>query len=163
MMLVLGMGTLANAGLMLTVNGEDVGDTTDVTAFELGVSADGQLTGFTLEVSTDAGTIDISGMGLNSAGWMFAPYVRSSSDVMVDITGGDFMPKNGPLVVINGIQFDLGASGQALITLKATGTVNMGSGGNIPPGTVLDTLVVTPEPMSLMLLGLGGLFLRRRK
>jgi hypothetical protein len=29
--------------------------------------------------------------------------------------------------------------------------------------TLLDSAAITPEPMSLMLLGLGGLFLRRRK
>jgi len=37
------------------------------------------------------------------------------------------------------------------------------TGGGAPPEMYFDNAVLTPEPMTIALLGLGGLFLRRRK
>jgi hypothetical protein len=56
-----------------------------------------------------------------------------------------------------------GLSGPAL-TSRAKVTIQMVGGAMAQTGTMyVDDVVLTPEPMTLALLGLGGLFLRRRK
>jgi hypothetical protein len=39
----------------------------------------------------------------------------------------------------------------------------LNTGGGAPPEMYFDNIVLTPEPMTIALLGLGGLFLRRRR
>lgn len=49
------------------------------------------------------------------------------------------------------------------LTLIVTGQIVSDGLGNAMPLTASAPLVITPEPASLLLLGLGGLFLRRRR
>ncbi|MBE0537265.1 MAG: PEP-CTERM sorting domain-containing protein [Phycisphaerae bacterium] len=159
LMLVAGVGGLAHAGFFLTVNGEDVGDTTSLRTFELGVDYDGSLKGFDLAITVDGGRIDISGITF-PVPWMLTPHIKNSSDTHVEFTGGDFFSQTGPLTVVRGIVFNLGSDAEALITVSGSVTLPPGVVG-IP--TMPDFLHVVPEPAGLLLLSLGGLFLRRRK
>lgn len=154
LMLVLGMSTLASAGLMLTNDGADAGDEIAIDALgELGVDDDrASVDGFEFEMSITDGTLDTSGLTFPLT-WMFAPYKKGETASSVDVTGGDFFPKTGPLTIMNGIMAN--AQVGSIITLTSTASANAGE--------VYDRCIVTPEPMSLALLGLGGLFLRRRK
>ncbi|MBE0537260.1 MAG: PEP-CTERM sorting domain-containing protein [Phycisphaerae bacterium] len=153
-MWVLGIGSLASAGLILNPNG--VVSSCD----QITVESTGAITGFEFSISVVGGTI--SGTPAYPETWMFAPYVKSRSDTHIEVTGGDFFPKHGPLTVLKGLTFTRTAV-EAIVTLMATGS-NRVDGIIVPAGTIMDTMWVgVPEPMSLMLLGLGGLMVRRRK
>ena len=159
--LVLGMATLANAGLVLTTGATQLLPTETTT---LGIDSDSGITGFEVAIQIEGpGALDAANI-IFPEEWMFTPYVKSADDLMVDVTGGDFFAKTGPLVVAEGILFTCLGEGDVIVTLIATGD-NILDGVTYGAGTVFDTMTITqvPEPMTLALLGLGGLFLRRRK
>jgi hypothetical protein len=72
--------------------------------------------------------------------------------------------KEGPAVLINGIMLHCDVIGDVLLELVA-GPGTTIDGVTVADGTVLDELLIhqIPEPMTIALLGLGGLLLRRRK
>lgn len=87
-----------------------------------------------------------------------------------------FTPSNSYPVLMDELWFHCDAEGDVIIELVAFGDVtkfvDYDASGNagateliVPAGTVLDTLIIhqIPEPMTFGLLGLGGLFLRRRR
>lgn len=80
---------------------------------------------------------------------------------MIFAHGSVPMPPLGPGKLVDSIDFHCEAIGQVLITLAQI--YDPGTGAP-PTITVMDTQILQiPEPMTLALLGLGGLFLRRRK
>lgn len=155
LMLVLGMGTLASAGMMLTPDVDEI----EAETLEIGVLATGGITGFEFMIEVVGGTI--AGDPVYPEAWMFAPYTKGRGNGHIDVTGGDFFPKAGDITVLTGLTITRTAD-EAIVSLIATGDNNLAS-GVIGKGTIMDQVVLTPEPMSLALLGLGGLFLRRRK
>ncbi|MBE0537261.1 MAG: PEP-CTERM sorting domain-containing protein [Phycisphaerae bacterium] len=159
LVLILGVSSAASAGLVFNPNGtyDDGG-----MPVELSVVSTGSITGWQFSISVEGGTIvDETYRWCFPVAWIVEPYVKSYDDTHIEVTGGDFFPKPGPLTILTGVTITRTAT-QAIVTLMATGSNNV-DGGVVPAGTLMDTLVITPEPMSLMLLGLGGLFLRRRK
>ncbi len=155
LMLVLGMASVASAGLLITNDGADPGDQINVLDLGvIGVDSDSNLFGFEFKLELDLGTIDASGLTYPET-WMFAPYFKGQSDSMIDVTGGDFFEKTGPLTVLTGITLGVSLPPNAVLSLISTASAD--------EGTVYDTLTIVPEPISLVLLGIGGLFLRRRK
>ena len=167
LMLVLGMASLANAALVLSiyVDGVEAGSAASV---DIGDT-------ITIDVySNEEGSYDAylaMSSGLEYADW--------AGITMYDLTPGVSIAANtyyaGALAgfdtyLLNNSTFDIENQPAAGIAFSlsflgvAEGTVDVKLDHDVW-GSTVDTLAVTviPEPMTLALLGLGGLFLRRKK
>ena len=167
--LVLSMATMASA--TLTITGAPAGDMTVGDTFALSIYSDGgTLANDAIDMTISGpGSLDISA-GINyqdggstvddGFGW-FDPGPESGE---VWITFGK-MPTGDPPVypaIMTGTALDgfvFTCTGEGDVTL-----VLFGENGGIenPYSTVVIHQVLVPEPMTMGLLGLGGLFLRRR-
>ena len=186
LVLVFGLASAANAGLFFTVGGEDPGAITrDPLAnptITLEISGDGQTAaparayllveglggidgGAVLYTGDKSEYLDcdaIAGdMGLPDCDAVLAAYKDFlGMPGLTDTAYAVFAGSEIPLPPLDGILVDsivftcLGQPGYVNVTLLAEDFV-----------TVLDSLVIeqVPEPITFALLGLGGLFLRRRK
>ena len=161
-------GTFCCGGYVLTWDGqtdiEEVSISLSETA-ELGIYAEEEWTAYeiAIQLSNSNAILDISGIS-DGVWWPEpGPYVKDSSDLYVDVTGGDFFGSDAGQVIW-GIELLPQMEGELTISLIATGD-NIVGGVTYPAGTLFDTIDVTvvPEPMTVVLLGLGGVFLRRRK
>ena len=180
-MLVLGMASLASAlptslqisvgGVMEPTNSDiyllptetiviDIWTTTEIYSggglegyFSLGVDPTyGSFTGGTSQYPTETGTVYYSGNG--------AAYLPSTEAGDFG-TIGSMQPSGSGMtgVIFDMIIFHCEAEGDAVINLYS---VDFGA---TPYYSLIDTVTIhqIPEPMTVLLLGLGGLFLRRRK
>jgi hypothetical protein len=181
-MLVLAMASVANAALSLwmTVDGSVVteltiatGDTVVIALVGDGTAAQGvSIMGIVTEGTTGSGTLSLDSAVIT--------YVGKPSSVMTAFDNGDSfdwtpdgdgvefvltnLPPPGPGVdgpaPLDGILVD-----SMVFTCTGTGDVILALGDS-DFGLLMDSAItihqVTPEPMTMALLGLGGLFLRRR-
>lgn len=156
LMLVLAMSSLVSAGLIL-----DVVDNQVAVVMEPGTP---NLFIYDIEVRIDAGELVGAGANINPSGktWMTAPKIASQSGQAFRVTAIDIQMFGAEgLAAPNQVLSGLVVSGASEYTVTLFSyDCSLGDGSN--ELGVLDTVYV-PEPMSLMLLGLGGLFLRRRK
>ena len=171
--LVLGVVGLANAGLQISVNGEVAPDEITLVKSQtiiLDITASGgQLgSGFFLDLM-GPGLIDVSGALQYVHYTTVAPIVpKPAADYVIDLgntAGADqtilldlLVPANPVPPLPNGTVVDLmtlHCEGPGIVTLTLWDTNT---------ALVLDTLRIqqTPEPMTMLLLGLGGLFLRKK-
>ena len=155
LMLVLGMASLANAVYDLALDGDDAATLT----------GDGVNTAYF--ISTYDGTADITIL-FSEPGSDFTDYFGTSA--YVDAAAGQLGVDPSRMT---------GVWLAAFVDTTAPPDNTLPDGivatflGNLMPVTVslhnssdisvIEGVTLTPEPMSLMLLGLGGLFLRRRK
>lgn len=150
LLLVLGMASAASAAL---VEQPDSSSLAVVVSGDLGadlyliLSSDGALSGITLgadapDLSGYAGpTSDLAGMGLFPAGYVGEYWVMASSQNPYPLTGTYLTAMGGAVGdSVNLSWFD-----------EAGGMGDLG------------TIVLVPEPMTLALLGLGGLMMLRRR
>ena len=167
---VLAMATVANAGLKISVNG--VVDPPDTT-IELKPSEWATLDIHATE--TMLSLLVMQGPGLLDVSNLTYKWEQSNATVLVDpdlkalleemgypgITGMlsvDIVDASDPFtipngLVIDGIRFHCEAEGEVILTLM-DGSANVFDSQRIHQ---------IPEPVTFALLGLGGLFLRRRK
>ena len=161
-MLVLGMASLASAVL---VSGDSV--TTDTVVWTvvgeqlIGTNATGVAASATIWIDGITGTWDNIAVGIGPL--VLGDYTGSHLDASGNLgsvtswAAGSFDASGGKL----GEDLPAIAAGQWFaFDLSGEGTVGIGL---YPSFTELGTITVTPEPMTMVLLGLGGLFLRRRK
>ena len=157
LMLVLAMGGLASAGLSLSVVDNQISVLLD--------EGSANLVSYYLEISIDGGTLDASAVNLNPSGkmWMTAPKKVEELAQMYSVTAADIKMFGGeglaaPNAVLTGLTV-LDAPAVYTVTLFSKDAAwfdDTNSKGILAQVTI-------PEPMSMLLLGLGGLFLRRRK
>ena len=177
LMLVLGMASLANAGLLISVGGVIDPPDSEITLepsqyVMLDIHGDG------LTPSPADMWLIVEGPGTSSGGQVVYPGTLSSIDTYVAGDGSDIVEwlqgsgyanatttqyialADGSIppaalqgLLVDMIEFHCEGPEDVLITLVS---------GDL--ATVFDTQVIhQPEPMTMALLGLGGLFLRRRK
>jgi len=169
LVLVLGMASLASAGLAISVDGQDPGDmitlepsdhiTLDITAFDgekgkpVWLSIDGpgimDATGADNLIQEDLGMPDF-GIFIIDLG----PAVGHGQTILIDV----LIPGSTINTLPNGKIVDL-IDFHCLGPIDVLVTVQNGD-----TGAVMDSLIIRqiPEPASMLLLGLGGLFLRRK-
>jgi hypothetical protein len=160
MILVLGISSAANA-VLIEVDGQiadavDIGETATITVVSEDTSS---WLGYILVEPGNPGALsDIT--ALDAAGNMasFVPY-DADDGIGYEVTVAMNPVAPGPAIAV-GPQFTMTFSG-ALIDETSTISLYAGPDYTIPTTSVAVTVV--PEPMTILLLGLGGLFLRRRK
>jgi hypothetical protein len=179
LMMVLGIASAANAALLISVDGVVDPPDSSIEIMEsdwvtLDIWGDGVQPGgmFLLGLAVDAqgpASLDISGAQIlyvgnaNTDPWIFddpdtAAYLGLQNMFvaleLVDIPAPPTLPNPLEGTLVDGIRLHCDGPGEVTILLMDG------------EGTILDTQVIhqiVPEPMTLGLLGLGGLFLRRRK
>ena len=173
LLMVLGMTQLASAGLIFTVNGEPQPDEIYLQpsqTIEIGLELEqGQtIAGYQImyTLSNEQGELlyDGSEPSFYWPGGMFVGKVNGYDQegvcTWVEIAASNFGTyASGPLDLMDGLIFHCLEATDVILTV--TGVVDLDGVSGVD---VDHTLIIhQPEPMTIALLGLGGLFLRRRK
>ena len=149
--LILDIWTLGNINYFETHNWALVVDTTY-----------GSISGGLAVFATPGTTNSVEGLTDDNAGVLPEPPLAGIWGQLAHIPA-NFQPIPDGTTLIDQILFHCEGPGDAVVQLYAiqSGQPFGGTAG----GTLLDEVIIhqTPEPMTVALLGLGGLFLRRRK
>jgi hypothetical protein len=180
-LLVLGLATVSQsavAGLVFTVNGEP--QPTEITigpsqSIELDLEIDAQvfdMDGFTLDykILNDRAELLTAGIVFPRA-FDFGPSATVFGPQWIQISGAQMFTAGvaGPQVLMHGLMLHclaLDPQGQpTILQIIVSGATLVNNVQLAPVGTVIHTLLINqvPEPATLMLLGLGSLFLLRKK
>lgn len=171
-LLVLSLSVVANAGLLdISVNGELAPDEitlmpSDVITIDVMISQ-GTITGYVLalELSNPQAEMDSAEITFPTL-FDFPGTLAAGRPDYIEVTGSQFFgaPVPGPAVLIDNILLHCTEPTDVVLDLIALDGTTI-NGEVVQGGTVLDSLIIhqIPEPMTLTLLGLGGLLLRRRK
>jgi hypothetical protein len=190
LILILGMASMANAALELSVNGQPAPPEITLQPsdwIELDIHCPtGELGGADLAIilSNPQGHLVWDGMtfieliGLGRGGVVYyegpwdGPWQTQASSTPHEVyfNGGNAsLNAQAPFVLMQGLMFHCDEPTDVIIDLVAiSDVVYYDAAGNPIPeyeqGTIIDSIyVIQPEPMTLSLLGLGGLALLRRR
>ena len=181
LMLVLGIASMATAGLSLSVNGQaNPGEITlepsQTIVLDVHADAGFGLGDYLISLSNAQGSLDPANVvfsleymtvyipdvytGYSPWGLVWQNVATLPDDAQNFSLGGGNLPPTVTLydeLIMDGLVFHCEEPTDVVITLSES----MGAGEFM----LLDQIIVhqIPEPMTMALLGLGGLFLRRRK
>ncbi len=186
LMLVLGLATTAQAGLVFTVNGEPQPEEvwlvpSEIIELDLEVDPVQKIFAFTIdyvlsnaqaEFITDGATNpqypDLTDIEFPMEFELLSE-VSTDEPQLVQITGSQLFgdPIPGPGVIMKELYIHCLDATDVILQIISRGVELYDLDDNkifIPDGTVMHTLTIhQPEPMTVALLGLGGLFVLRRK
>jgi len=166
-MLVLGMATMANASITLSISGPSELINGNTGSYTVSWTGPNSLVSVDLDILTSDANGSIGNVVI----------VAAPRDTVLDYIGAALTgPDGNELMIVNDLNatplssnlftFDVKAhKGTGSTTLSIVEWVFQDAAWNVITGNTLNTKTVTfiPEPMTVALLGLGGLFLRRRK
>ena len=185
LMIILGLASMANAGLIFTVNGlpqepEVWLEPSEIIELGLELSAGETITSYVFgyHLSNDQAELITDGASGSHPdildpmtdiefpqGFDFPGELNANEAQYVKFSAGQlFSPAvAGPTILMAELYVHCLDATDVILTIDVEGTTII-DGVNVDEGTV-HTLIIhqTPEPMTIALLGLGGLFLRRRK
>ena len=138
LMLVLGLASLANAGLVVSFD-----------ASEISVGIEETVTGYEITVEVISGDLALDGSAVTyDYTWDFDNLVSTDTPDLFRVSASQFLSAaQGPGTLFSGLAYT--GAGTAVFTDLYNQSAPVS--------------VLIPEPMTMVLLGLGGLFLRRRK
>jgi hypothetical protein len=172
LILVLGMSSLASAELIFTVNGEPQPEeitivTSETITLDLHLADAHNITGYTLnyKLSNNQAELLIDGVVFPTS-FEVPPYA-SGGGQSASITGSQLFgaPLEGPLDLMDGMILHCLEATDVILEISTPDRGTQVDNEYLPAGVVhtLRIVQVVPEPMTVALLGLGGLFLLRRR
>jgi len=171
--LVFGLASAANGGLVLLADGDSAPagisfPTGEIISFGMALTAGSSCSYYdvTFQLSNNQVTfIDPDAVTFPTP-FEIPGEVYDSSPAHISVWAAQFLslPVQGPAVLVDNALAQSGELFSCLLTLTTSGYTQV-DGQELPLGTVIAeiSLYYIPEPASLLLLGLGGLLLRRRK
>ncbi|MBN1437430.1 MAG: PEP-CTERM sorting domain-containing protein [Sedimentisphaerales bacterium] len=162
--LVLGMASVASAAIVLDYDKVDLqpGGNMGVMLNDAGDS----LAGFDLAVRVASGDLTLSSASVIYSGWTFSPIgpVAGNDDTLRRYSGAGIFGQ-APLTMADGIFLGGMVVGgtEGVIELYCQGGVSTPLNGENLPAGVIDSITIVPEPITMSLLGFGGLALLRRR
>jgi hypothetical protein len=159
LILVFGISAAANA-VIIEVDGQtadavNIGETATITV--VSEDASSWLGYILVEPGSPGALSDIT--ALDAAGDL-ASFVPYSADDGIGYELTVAMTSGGEPAIAVGSQFTMTFSGALL---DETSTISLYAGPDYTIPTTSVAVTVVPEPITILLLGLGGLFLRRRR
>jgi hypothetical protein len=176
LLMILGLAFGASGALIVTIEGIPAAahdpiilEPSDTIEFDLELTDGSTCNGYTIDYVIDnlQAEWDTSGIAFPEQGFDFDGKINTppSTAQLTQISAGNLFspPVSGP-ILMNGLLLHCLEATDVLVTVVVSSTTQV-DGVEIPIGTVLATVPITqiPEPMTIALLGLGGLLLRRRK
>jgi hypothetical protein len=183
MVLVLGMASVANADLIFTVDGEPqpaeisirpsdeitldlhLADGENILKYQLMYELSNEQAEFILPDPETSPQYGISFPWLSTFPGKVNSYDTDGVISYVEIAADNFMmAAAGPLDLMDGLIIHCLDTTDVVLTITVSQATTI-NGQELTIGTVLHTLTIhqIPEPMTVALLGLGGLFLLRRR
>lgn len=176
LMLVLGLASVANASLIFTIDGveqppEITLDVSEAVSLDLHLTAGENMLGYDIQYILSNNQAELITTGAYGYPAMTLPapfdllgYVAYSDPQNVRITASQFLglPLEGPADLMLDMVLHCLEPTDVVLTVEVMGTTDL---NGEPLTGVIHTLTIhqIPEPATVLLLGLGGLLLRRRK